>query len=274
MQSTNNRIAIHERTPLELLDLAVAVVRAYLLQLLIGLAWLAIPCALANDWLLASAFGMNGGRFEETLDPLREDGAAVGYIFLSIVLVCIQAPFATSLITLYIGQLMFVARPKWASVRKDFAGALWRLGFYLGFFRLICLVVFPSLGRPFTPEAILLEKPPGAALWRRIGSLHSGQEGLLVGRSVVFFAVATMLTCFLWAAMVCTRNILFETWRYDTIAMSLGLRFEFPLAMWLVAGFMAVVRFLNYLDLRIRREGWEIELRMKNAAQQLAGDYL
>ena len=35
------------------------------------------------------------------------------------------------------------------------------------------------------------------------------------------------------------------------------------LAGWLVAGFFAVVRFLSYLDLRIRREGWEVELLMR-----------
>ncbi len=35
------------------------------------------------------------------------------------------------------------------------------------------------------------------------------------------------------------------------------LHFGIPAAMWIVAGYYAVVRFLSYLDLRIRREGWE-----------------
>ena len=44
-----------------------------------------------------------------------------------------------------------------------------------------------------------------------------------------------------------------------------------PLAMWIVASFFAVVRFLSYLDLRIRREGWEVELRLRAQAARIAG---
>jgi len=35
-----------------------------------------------------------------------------------------------------------------------------------------------------------------------------------------------------------------------------------------VAGYFSVVRFLSYLDLRIRREGWEVELIVHAAAKQ------
>ena len=42
-----------------------------------------------------------------------------------------------------------------------------------------------------------------------------------------------------------------------------------PLAGWLVIGFFAIVRFLAYLDLRIRREGWEVELVMRAEAARL-----
>ncbi len=38
---------------------------------------------------------------------------------------------------------------------------------------------------------------------------------------------------------------------------------------WLVVGYLTVVRFLAYLDLRIRREGWEVELMMRNEAARL-----
>ena len=43
-----------------------------------------------------------------------------------------------------------------------------------------------------------------------------------------------------------------------------------PIALWMVIGFFAVVRFLSYLDLRIRREGWEVELMLRAAATRLA----
>jgi hypothetical protein len=49
------------------------------------------------------------------------------------------------------------------------------------------------------------------------------------------------------------------------------LRYAYPLAMWVVAGYISIVRFLGYLDLRIRHEGWEVELRLRaEAARQAA----
>ena len=45
--------------------------------------------------------------------------------------------------------------------------------------------------------------------------------------------------------------------------------FYWPLSLWLVAGFLAVVRFLSYLDIRIRQEGWAVELRIRAEATRL-----
>ena len=56
-----------------------------------------------------------------------------------------------------------------------------------------------------------------------------------------------------------------EPWRPET------LRYSLPVAMWLVFAFFAVVRFLAYLDLRIRREGWEVELMMRAEHTRLIG---
>ena len=43
----------------------------------------------------------------------------------------------------------------------------------------------------------------------------------------------------------------------------------YPLVLWTVAGYFAVVRFLAYVDLRIRREGWEVELVMRAERDRL-----
>ena len=42
-------------------------------------------------------------------------------------------------------------------------------------------------------------------------------------------------------------------------------------SLWVVVGYMTVVRFLNYLDVRIRQEGWEVELLIRAEAQKLSG---
>jgi hypothetical protein len=43
-----------------------------------------------------------------------------------------------------------------------------------------------------------------------------------------------------------------------------------PITLWTVVAFMGVARFLSYLDLRIRQEGWEVELLVRAEAARLA----
>jgi hypothetical protein len=40
-------------------------------------------------------------------------------------------------------------------------------------------------------------------------------------------------------------------------------------AVWVAVAFFAVVRFLTYIDQRIRLEGWEVELRLRGAGAVL-----
>ena len=58
--------------------------------------------------------------------------------------------------------------------------------------------------------------------------------------------------------------LLFD-WEWGPVMLHLC----FPVTLWLVAGYFAVVRFMCYLDLRIRREGWEVELIMRAASTSL-----
>ena len=41
------------------------------------------------------------------------------------------------------------------------------------------------------------------------------------------------------------------------------------LGIWIVVAFFGVVRFLTYIDQRIRTEGWEVELRLRAAGLAL-----
>ena len=54
-------------------------------------------------------------------------------------------------------------------------------------------------------------------------------------------------------------GVLLNAWKWSQATYTLCC----PLALWIVIGYFAVVRFLGYLDLRIRREGWEVELMMR-----------
>ena len=63
------------------------------------------------------------------------------------------------------------------------------------------------------------------------------------------------------------------TGRFDTRDFLTGGRdyhdsylWENHVAFWLVMGFLAVFRFITYLDCRIRLEGWDVELKLRAEA--------
>ena len=82
--------------------------------------------------------------------------------------------------------------------------------------------------------------------------------------SRTFWGLALIAT--LW----CVQGTLLFNW-------NLGdwfLRLAIPAIMWFVVVFMHVVRFLTYLDTRIRREGWEVELKVRAAAARWEGQFV
>jgi hypothetical protein len=54
---------------------------------------------------------------------------------------------------------------------------------------------------------------------------------------------------------------------FPTVSELGGWQFQLPI--WLVVAFFAIVRFLAYIDQRIRLEGWEIELRLREVGEAL-----
>ncbi len=100
---------------------------------------------------------------------------------------------------------------------------------------------------------------------RRARSLHSANTGDLIGRWITSAAAATALALSIAATLWFTVGIVTNNWRWGPLMVEL----IFPATMWLVALYTTVVKFLDYLDLRIRREGWEVDLRVRAAAQEL-----
>lgn len=83
----------------------------------------------------------------------------------------------------------------------------------------------------------------------------------MVSAACVVLSLALILTCWFMQAMT-TNN-----WRVDRSLVM----FFVPLSVWIVAVQATVIRFVGYLDLRIRREGWEVELKVRAAAAELKG---
>ena len=188
-----------------------------------------------------------------------------------ILLVLWEIPLATSLATLYLGEAVFLARPSARTIARNFFRSLPQLLWHQGVIRALLMPevltwFVPFAIWPYLSEVILLERNPFRSRqrgeltsFRRSMVLHEGNSGDLFARWLLAVMFGVMLWASLWLTMQILAGMLLSEWKWDGLTFTL----YYPLAMWLVAGYFTVARFLGYLDLRIRREGWEVELMMR-----------
>ena len=290
MDFNRTYIAIRTRGILEILDLSMHVVRDHFVPLLA--LWLVgvLPFAAAN-WL---AIGwMTADYFDIQYLTL--------YFFTIAFLIMNQAQVTTLFMTTYLGEAMFAQRPSiWTCIKQTLRVNPW-LVWFQGFYRcvipafaivlmigedtrgesfgwlytLFVLLVFFGLIvrsiRPFGLEILLLEKTPvrsrqpgGIDYRARSSGLH-GSNSELPGRFVAMGMFAVFLTVSFFGSMM-----LMDSWLNLHVGdASVPALIYLPLSMWMVAGLLAIVRFLSYIDVRIRQEGWEVELRMRTESMRL-----
>ncbi len=246
--------------------------------------------ALLNAWLLRWIVADEYS--EETISR---------YVWLLTLLVFLEAPVATLPTTALLGRAMFLQDLSWrtllADLRQVAPGILWTQGIARGgllsgvlmaglrpSFELTRAEVWlPLLAtysillrmtRPFINEIVLLERTPilphagrTVTIGRRVRSLHRPNTGDLIGRWITAAAAAIALTFSLTLTLWFVVGVITHKWTWGPIFVQLIL----PIAFWLAAIYTTVVKFMNYLDLRIRREGWEVELKVRAAAQELQG---
>jgi hypothetical protein len=140
--------------------------------------------------------------------------------------------------------------------------------------------------RPYITEIVLLEKNPlfskkenVITIARRSTHLHGPSSADLIVRWVCAAMVATLLAIMALVTMIVVLGVLISKWPvgFDFEEGQLlwnvdwlELQIVYPACLWLVVAYLSVVRFLSYLDLRIRHEGWEVELLMRAEALRMA----
>jgi hypothetical protein len=275
MQLDNTRVTIREREFLDVLDLTLRLARAEALPWLAASVVGTLPFAVLNYWLLA-----NWPTFGHTT------AANELYLLRMTALIVWELPLATAAATMYLGQSMFFTQPNARRIAGDVYRTLPQLILFQVVLRglwilpalladwsivLVLLWLIPYLFFPYLNEVILLERNPLAArngritTWRRSQVLHGGSRGSLFVRWMMSLVAAGAMTLGIVFTLGYLRAMLDRTWATDSVWWSVFV----PAAIWIVVWFFTVVRYLSYLDLRIRREGWEVELQVRAAAQRL-----
>lgn len=266
-------VAVRERPLSELFDLALLLARRHAARLAL-LAMVGIAPWAALDWLLLAG-----------TDP--EQPAALAWL---VVLLVAQAPIATAPITAYLGEAMFSRQP---TVRGALTATRRRLGPLLAFAVVrgalvgVPVLLFSAVGGGtpgllllfllmFHPlhavEVVLLERQPLRASLRRANQLMASWRAESVGQLALGAVVIVLGTVSAVLAVVTVVNLLF----WEAVPAEDLLRWFHPgasplalLVPWPFIAWLAVMRFLSYIDLRTRREGWEIELDLRRAGRRI-----
>lgn len=301
MQLDQTHVTIRARTLTEISDLAMVMIRAYPSAALFGFVLGAAPWALMNGLLLGWI------PIHEYRVPTYDSQMAselTRYLLLMATLVFLQTPVAGVFTTLYIGQAVFESRPTWRSVLREARASFWRwflvLAIYRGpvpimailwlnwgqplsfgvdyFWPLLFALIIMILrsNRPFMPEIVLLERCPLLAKRhspvitanRRSGALHRPVAGELFGRFVAIAVLLAGMSLLGLCSLLSARGVLFGVWEWDVFVYLV----LYPLALWAAGALSVLIRFLSYLDTRIRLEGWEVQLAVRAEAIRQFGD--
>jgi hypothetical protein len=257
LQLDKHRIAIRERDYGEVLDLALCVIRVYARPLLAALALGIAPLFAFNTWLLWDYRRMN---FPFDFPAL--------HMFYTFLLVYLEIPLATAPATLYLGEAVFSDKPD----RRAVCGCLWKAIPQLVVYQFLLRPL--SAFKPFLNEIILLERNPmrskgsnGMSTARRSRVLHRNEGADLFAQGFFATMIGGLLAASIWNSIYAGRAFLVNRWEFDTPMYTT----YFQVTLWLVIGYFCVVRFLNYLNLRIRHEGWDVELAMRAELARLTG---
>lgn len=275
MQLDRTRIAIHERSFTDILDLALQVIRehvaAFTLLAVLGSApMLVINCLWIHSW------DLNSYVWDDTdLSTFSRN------MFLLMGLCLLELPLATAPLTLYLGQSLFVSRPDRKLLVRNLLGSLPQLILLQVLLRALlmaCVIplVFVYVSWPYLSEIILLERYPlfkrrekPISTLSRMRRLHGPASGELFARWILSLIVGGLLMVIMNAGVGIVLSVLMPA-VFDTNA---GVAYTFQISFWIVMMYFTVVRYLSYLDLRIRSEGWEVELQLRAEGVRLARQF-
>ena len=258
-------IAIRKRSVGELFDLTLAVMRTEGLRVLGWFCVFAIPLAFINHavlvWLADSWFVLD--RDEPSWSML--------YFFGYIGLVALETPFASAPMMIYLGKRVFAAdtRPTVSEVLIAWIEALPQLVVYT-IFLLPLILIYDNL-----PEIVALERSPlfrgrkdQITTFRRLKNFHRDRFGEQFVILLPLFLFSVVLVPILGLIVY---YVFYLCYGPIEKHISLFMAIVVPTVCWTVTLFLLVFHFLRYIDMRIEREGWDVELVFRAERSRMAG---
>jgi hypothetical protein len=241
-------IRIRERSAFDLMDLALVLVRSRPGPILLASLAGCLPFAALNLWLTS------------------ENPEFPPYAYYLIV--ALEMPWATVPLTVVLGGMMFGERPSAWKVAKTTVRSfvpLFLFQFLLRGLMVVIWILIPVLPArlAFVNEVILLERGRWRRVYDRTGVLCGDQGGQLFFRALgQLFLGCGFIIGFWWAWQIFRMVAVFgDDWE-EIEGPSVYIP-SVQVGFWIAVSFFAIVRFLTYIDQRIRLEGWEVELRLR-----------
>lgn len=296
MQLDNTRLAVRERGVLDTHDMSLQVLRDFFVPWLWCTLLFVIPLMGLNYFLLG--WLLNAERVSDNFFY------AARYFWAMPLMVYIEAPLLSIPTVALLGPAIFMQQPTIKQVIRDIWRAFpqificqillrgplvaWLIplmvdrvyeeGVYWEAFLLPLVAIYSAFYRAFRPfisEIILLERTPlvsrresELSINKRSNFLHGPSSGDLLARWMGASFLGLILA---WIMVSSTYFMMYTLFSMADPTEGFYAHILFPLSLWVVAAYVAVVRYLEYLDLRIRHEGWEVELLMRAEALRLAG---
>lgn len=306
MELDKTRIAVRQRSMLDIIDLSIVVIRTYWVSLAV---W-SIPSILFL--MIVNGFVLYPLTRFESIAIYSNEFESIGwlrlrYLWYLAAFTSLQSGLAFMGTTFYLGQAVFVERPSFgefrSAMREMRSTILWVVGILrLGLLSWFIILLFPSnmkfepilevfwfgiiiygistiirIARPFPVEILILERAKlfpkkvdangSLSYSKRSKYLHGAQSADMVGRWAAVTSLMIAFVISLTLGELCISGMFFGEWRWgwwmDIII--------FPLNLWVAAFLATVIRFLSYLDTRIRAEGWELTLRMRAESKRIQG---
>jgi len=291
VQFDKTTIAVRQRGMLDTLDLSLHVLREYAGPLAAAMLLGVVPLMTVNYLVLGWMAG-----------PWDDEAGLGRFIYHLSLQIYLQAPLAGIFATAYLGDAVFLEEPRLRDVIRHVVRLLPRIawchllvrGVAAGWvlllttrgegefdpavegFLLLSLVGYASLLRAFRPfinEIVLLERNPLRSQNKRVktvgqrsGELHGASGGEWISRWLASCILGVLLVLSTYGTICFVSGVIQQDWSQGTLLV----QYLLPLAMWMVACYFTVFRFLTYLDARIRQEGWEVELQLRAEASRMA----